>query len=373
MVGSRDDRAGIRDLHGEPVCGEVNDLCTVAQPLAQTLAILPIQELSVVTMRDVAQLAGVSITTVSHVVNSTRSVAPETRAKVLDAIESTGYTGDAIARSLVTGGTRSLGVAISLVANPYFASLLAAIEAEATRSGYTLVLAGTHDEPAAEQNAVRTLRSRRVDGLILTPSPGGVVLPELRGLELPIVLLDRLTTSQDIDQVGPENVYATSGLVRHLAELGHRRIGMISGTPGLATTSERVLGYRLGLGRSRLRWDDALVASGCSPADAVGSLLDLPDPPTAVVAGDNVMLSGVLHECRRRGLRVGADLAVVGYDDVEWADLLDPPITTVAQPIADMGRTAVRLLLDRIADPDRTPVTKRLPTTFMHRRSCGCP
>lgn len=332
-----------------------------------------------VTMRDVARLAGVSITTVSHVVNSTRSVAPETRTRVLDAIEHTGYTGDAIARSLVTGGTRSLGVAISLVANPYFASLLAAIEHETTQSGYTLVLADTHDEPAAEQAAVRTLRSRRVDGLILTPSPraSGTVLPELRQLGIPVVLLDRLTTSQDVDQVGPENVYATSGLVRHLADLGHRRIGMISGAEGLATTSERVLGYRLGLGRSRLQWDPALVASGSSAAApaaaALGSLLDLANPPTAVVAGNNTMLSGVLHECRRRGVRVGADLAVVGYDDVEWADLLDPPVTTVAQPVAEMGRTAVRLLLDRIADPCRPPTTKRLQTTFMHRKSCGCP
>ena len=332
-----------------------------------------------ITMRDVAQLAGVSITTVSHVINSTRSVAPDTKASVLDAIEQTGYTGDAIARSLVTGGTRSLGVAISLVANPYFAELLAAIEHETTRSGYTLVLADTHDEPEAEQSAVRTLRSRRVDGLILTPSAQAstTVLPELRRLGIPIVLLDRLTTSQDVDQVGPENVYATSGLVRHLAELGHRRIGMISGSPGLATSSERVLGYRLGLGRAKLRWDDTLVVSGASAAApaaaALGSLLDLPDPPTAVVAGNNVMLSGVLHECRRRGVRVGTDLAVVGYDDVEWADLVDPPITTVAQPIDEMGRTAVRLLLDRIADPSRAPATQRLQTTFMHRHSCGCP
>ncbi|MGH3763091.1 LacI family DNA-binding transcriptional regulator [Actinophytocola sp.] len=326
-----------------------------------------------VTMRDVARLAGVSITTVSHVVNSTRSVAPETRTRVLDAIEHIGYTGDAIARSLVTGGTRSLGVAISLVANPYFAGLIRAIEHETARSGYTLVLADTHDEPEAERSAVRTLRSRRVDGLILTPSPHAseTVLPELRRLGLPIVLLDRLTTSQDIDQVGPENVYATSGLVRHLADLGHRRIGMISGPPGLATSSERVLGYRLGLGRSRLRWDEELVVPG-APA-ALGSLLDLADPPTAVVAGDNTTLSGVLRECRRRGLRVGGDLAVVGYDDVEWADLLDPPVTTVAQPVEKLGRTAVRLLLDRITDPDRPPVTKRLPTTFMHRHSCGCP
>ncbi|HEY0452889.1 LacI family DNA-binding transcriptional regulator [Actinophytocola sp.] len=323
-------------------------------------------------MRDIARLAGVSITTVSHVVNSTRSVAPETKAKVLDAIEHTGYTGDVIARSLVTGGTRSLGVAISLAANP---ELLRAIEHETTRAGYTVVLADTHDEPDAEQSAVRTLRSRRVDGLVLTPSPraSGTALPQLRTLGIPVVLLDRLTTSQDVDQVGPENVYATSGLVRHLADLGHRRIGMITGATGLATTSERVLGYRLGLGRSRLTWDESLVVPGTPAEAALGLLLELVSPPTAVVAGDNTMLSGVLRECRRRGVRVGVDLAVVGYDDVEWAELLDPPVTTVAQPIAEMGRTAVRMLLDRIADPARPPVTKRLPTTFIHRRSCGCP
>ena len=331
-----------------------------------------------VTMKDVAELAGVSITTVSHVVNSTRSVAPETKARVLAAVEQTGYTGDAIARSLVTGGTRTLGVAISLVANPYFAELLRSIEHEITRSGYTLVLADTHDEPAAEQAAVRTLRSRRVDGLILTPTPkaAGTVVPELRQVGLPVVLVDRLTTAQDVDQVGPENIYATSGLVRHLAEVGHRRIGMISGAEGLATTTERVLGYRLGLGRARLTWDPELVASGSSAAPpaaaALGRLLTLPDPPTAVVAGNNTMLSGVLHECRTRRLRVGRDLAVVGYDEVEWADLLDPPVTTIAQPIAEMGQTAVRMLLARIADPDRKPTTARLQTTFMHRNSCGC-
>jgi LacI family transcriptional regulator len=332
-----------------------------------------------VTMKDVAQMAGVSITTVSHVVNSTRAVAPETKFRVLDAIERSGYTGDAIARSLVTGGTRSLGVAISLVANPYFAELIQAIEHETTKSGYTLVLTDTHDEASAEQSAVRALRSRRVDGLILTPSPraAGTVLPELKQLGIPIVLVDRLTVGQDFDQVGPENVHSTSALVQHLAERGHRRIAMVSGAEGLATTSERVLGYRLGLGRSGLIWDENLVASGESAAApaaaALGKLLDLENPPTAVVAGNNVMLSGILHEGRRRGLKFGVDLAVVGYDEVEWADLLDPPITTMAQPIAEIGRTAVKMLLSRIADPSRPPTTTRLQPVLMHRKSCGCP
>lgn len=323
-----------------------------------------------VTMREVAILAGVSITTVSHVLNETRPVAPDTKVRVLQAIEETGYTGDAIARSLVTGGTKSLGLAVSLVSHPYFAELIAAIENEATTSGYSLVLIDTRDTAESEQAAVRMLRSRRVDGLLLTPSAGAgaAVLPELRRLGIPTVLVDRLTISQDLDQVGPENVQSTSTLARHLAELGHRRIGMVTGQIGLATTDERVLGYRLGLGRSGLAWDEELVAAD----GKVGPLLDLPSPPTAVVAGDHMVLMSVLQEARARGLRIGQDLAVVSYDDVEWAELVDPSLTAMAQPIEEIGRTAVRLLLARITDPTRPPETIRLAPTLKHRRSCGC-
>ena len=330
-------------------------------------------------MKDIAELAGVSITTVSHVINETRVVADATKTRVLEAISTTGYTGDAIARSLVTGGgTRSLGVAISLVANPYFAELIQAIEGEASAAGHTLLLVDTHDEPEAEQESVRMLRARRVDGLLLTPSSGAAsaVLPELRRRGIPTVLLDRVHDDQPFDQIGPENVDSTASLVEHLADLGHRRIGLVSGATGLGTSTERILGYRLGLDHAGLPWDPDLIASGESTnklgAAALHRLLDLPAPPTAVVAGNNTMLVGVLHAARDRGVRIGKDLAVVGYDDVEWADLVDPPLTTVAQPIAKIGRTAVRMLLSRILDPSRPPETVRLPAVLMHRQSCGC-
>lgn len=330
------------------------------------------------TMKHVAELAGVSITTVSHVLNETRKVHPGTRQRVLDAIEQTGYTGDAIARSLVTGGTRSLGVAFSLVANPHLAELLTAIESEATRNRYSLLLMDTHDEPDTERTAVRALRSRRVDGLLLTPSAsaGDSLIPELVKLGIPTVLVDRLPEQSKLDQIGPENVQSMSTLVEHLAGKGHSRIGMITGGAGLTTTQERVLGYRLGLGRNKLSWDPALVVDGesgsASAEDALSSLLDGEDPPTAVIAGNNTTASGVLRAAAARSLRVGRDLAVVAYDDVAWADLLDPPLTTMAQPLAEIGRSAVRLLLDRIENPDRDPKTVRLPTELRHRRSCGC-
>lgn len=330
-----------------------------------------------ITMRDVADLAGVSITTVSHVVNGTRAVAPSTKDRVLAAVAQTGYTGDAIARSLVTGGTRSLGLALPVGNNPHFAGLTSAVEAAATAAGYALILADTHDEGDTEAAAIRVLRSRRVDGVLLTPSADAPasVLPELRRLGVPVVLVDRVPEHTGVDQVGPENVQATSDLVRHLGELGHRRIAMISGPQSVSTSAERVLGYRLGLGRAKLVWDQSLVRS-VAPGEAgaaLAELLDGPDAPSAVVAGDNTALVEVLRVARERGLAIGKDLAIVAHDDADWTALVDPPITTTAQPIAEIGATAVRMLLARIADPDREPETVRIPPILMHRRSCGCP
>lgn len=330
-----------------------------------------------VTMRDVAEMAGVSITTVSHVINKTRAVAPGTAERVLAAVDATGYTGDAIARSLVTGGTRSIGLALPLTGDPQLTVLLRAVDAELTAAGHTLILADTHDDPESETAAVRSLRSRRVDGVLLTPSPqaSDAVLPELRKAEVPTVLVGRLPEHTGIDQVGPENVQATSDLVRHLGDLGHRRIALLTGPDGVSTAAERALGYRLGLGRAKLVWDAELVAS--APAggttEAMERLLDLPEPPTAVVAGDHPSLVGVLRAARRRKLRIGLDLALVAHEDVDWAELVDPPVTATVQPVAEIGRTAVRMLLDRIADPDRAPNSVRLPPTLVHRQSCGCP
>jgi LacI family transcriptional regulator len=329
-----------------------------------------------VTMRDVAKLAGVSITTVSHVVNETRPVAPDTRDRVLAAVEQTGYTGDAIARSLVTGGTRTLGLALPLAGNPHATALIAAVEAAATAAGHTLILANTHDEPDGEKAALRALRSRRVDGILLTATAGVTdgLLAELRRLDIPTVLLDRVPEHTGVDQVGPENVQATSDLVRHLGDHGHRRIAMVTGPAAISTSAERLLGYRLGLGRAKLVWDPELVASGPpqSAMEEMTSLLALPAPPTAVVAGDGVILLGVLRAARRAGLSIGTNLAVVAHDDVDWADLMDPPITTTAQPVAEIAATAIRLLVDRIATPDREPHTIRIPPTLIQRNSCGC-
>lgn len=335
------------------------------------------QESPLVTMADVARMAGVSVSTVSHVINNTRTVRPETRESVLAAIERSGYTPNTIARALVTASTRSIGLAIPVVTNAYFTDVIHAIETEAGISRYTLLLVDSREDPALELQAVRALRERRVDGMIVAPAadPQRRALDYLTANAVPTVLIDRLA-SADFDQVGPENEESTATLVGHLAGRGHRRIAMVTGLPGLTTTDERLAGYRLGLTRAGLRPDPALVAGGGSQPEparlAVHRLLAQPDPPTALVVSNNLMTIGALRALREAGRRVPDDVALTAYDDFEWADLVTPALTTMAQPRFDLGRVAVQLLMSRLAEPDQPPRTVRLAPQFMHRESCGC-
>jgi LacI family transcriptional regulator len=329
------------------------------------------------TMAEVAREAGVSITTVSHVVNGTRSVNQETVRRVNAAIERTGYRPHSIARALAGARTHSLGLAISGISNPYFGDVIAAIEAEASDRGYTLLLGDTHDEPEKELQMVQELVRRRVDGLILAPSAEAEAnaLRYLATQSMPVVLVDRFVPF-DVDQVGAENEEPTAQLVDHLVECGHRRIGLVAGLEGLGTTEERIRGYRIGLERNGLPVDEALIAHGGSrhePARiATHGLLDAEQPPTALVAGNNAMTIGVMHALRERGLTVPGDIALVAFDDFEWSELFQPQLTVIAQPTGEIGAQAVRLLLARLEDPGAPTRRIRLKPTFVHRESCGC-
>ncbi|GAA2346324.1 LacI family DNA-binding transcriptional regulator [Saccharopolyspora halophila] len=328
------------------------------------------------TMTDVARVAGVSAATVSHVVNGTRAVREETRRAVEDAIASTGYSPNTLARSLATGGTSSIAVVMSAISNPYFGQVLQGVEAEVVRQGYTLLLADPHDDPEHELTVVRTMRERRVDGIVLAASADPrPALDHLDAQNVPVVLADRLLDER-YDQVGPENTEPTAQLVDHLAGLGHRRIGMIAGLAGLSTTEERLIGYREGLARNGFEYDSALVDSGRSDsagaADAVARLLAVPDRPTAFIAANNSMTIGAMSAFGDAGLEVPSDVALVGFDDFPWADHFAPRLTVVAQPCADIGAKAAQLLLRRLADPSVEPETHRLPSRLVHRNSCGC-
>ncbi|WP_405580616.1 LacI family DNA-binding transcriptional regulator [Streptomyces sp. NBC_01092] len=334
------------------------------------------------TMADVARRAGVSVATVSHVLNETRPVLPHTRQAVLDAMEELGYTPNTLARSLVTSRTRSIGLAVSAISNPYFTEILQGVEAAALEHGYGLLIADPHDDPEHERKVVRLLHERRVDGMIVAPSADPrELLAYLGRHKVPTVLLDRVVDtpadgSTRFDQVCADSAEPMARLVTHLAGLGHRRIGLVAGLPGLSTTSERLTGYRDGLVAAGLPHDECLVVHGDSESvgaeRATAALLSLTSPPTALVTANNAMTMGALRALRAHGLSVPDDIALCCFDDFAWADLFSPRLTAIAQPSKDIGAQAVRVLLDRLASPDRPARTVRFPCTFVHRTSCGC-
>ena len=329
------------------------------------------------TMDDVARHAGVSVSTVSHVLNRTRKVRPATAKAVEDAMRDVGYTPNTIARALARSATNSIGVAISAISNHYFSEVVRAIESECARRNLMIFLSDTRDDPEHELQVVRGLHQRRVDGIVLAPAadPENRVLRYLEHNKIPAVLIDRLA-SRHFDQVGVENRRATTDLVLHLAEHGHKRIGMISGLEGLTTTRERVDGYRAGLEAAGLMFEEALVVSGNSAIEparsAMQRLLGLQSPPTAIVTGNNLMTIGAMYGLRDAGLEVPRDIALVGFDDFDWADVFNPRLTVIAQPCEQLGIRAIGLLLKRLEDPQRKRCTIRVQGLLRIRNSCGC-
>jgi LacI family transcriptional regulator len=330
----------------------------------------------VITMLEVARRAGVSVSTVSHVINQTRFVRAEKREAVLTAIRETGYVPNSVARALMTARSQSIGLVMTVITNPYFTEVVQGIDDEVFRNGYSLLLGDSHDDPDRELRILHDLHQRRVDGVIIAPSGDpGAALRYVREQSIPTVLVDRMADAA-FDQVGSENVESTALLVRHLADLGHRRIALVAGLEGLATTVERLNGYRLGLHRSGQEFVPELATRGDSAAEparrAVAGLLALARPPTALVIGNNYMTIGALRALREARLTVPGDVALVAFDDFEWADLFTPRLTTMAQPCREMGASAVRLLFSQVTDRAWAPRSIRLAPQFVHRESCGC-
>lgn len=329
------------------------------------------------TIADVARHAGVSMSTVSHVVNQTRKVDPATAAVVERAIAEIGYTPNTIARALARSATGTVGIAISAISNPYFSDIICAIETECARLGLMVFLADTQDDPEHELRVLRALHQRRVDGIILAPAadPDRKSLKYVLDNKIPCVLVDRLL-SPLFDQVGVQNKRAMELLVAHLIGHGHRRIGFIGGQPDFATTLERIEGYKAALQAHGLRPDPHLIRAGnrtvAAAALATGELLALRQAPTALATGNNLATIGAMQAIRRAGLRVPKDLALVAFDDFEWADCFEPRLTAIAQPVQELGKRAASVLVERIKNPGDKRHTTRLKPTLIIRDSCGC-
>jgi LacI family transcriptional regulator len=329
------------------------------------------------TMADVARLAGVSTATVSHVLNGTRPVNDSTIAAVRDAIRRAGYTPNSLARSLARASSSTIGVAVSAITNHYFSDVIGAVESACSSQNFMMLLSDTHDDPEHQLRVIQELHQRRVDGIILAGVSGGgeAALHYLRTNRVSAVLIDRLI-SDEFDQVGVENTRATAELVRHLVGHGHRRIGFIAGNGGLATSTERLAGFRDGAREAALTESLNLVECGDSTVEggrrALHSLLMRTPRPTALITGNNLMTIGALGALREAGLRAPEDVALAGFDDFDWAEFATPALTVMAQPASDIGRVAVDLLMRRLSNPIAPKRTLRLAPTLVIRASCGC-
>lgn len=332
-----------------------------------------------ITIRDVARHAQVSVTTVSHVVNATRFVSEVARERVQRAIDELGYVPSALARSLKSNRTHTVGMMIPNSSNPYFAEIIRGIEDTCYGAGFNVILCNSDDDPHKQSTYVRLLSEKQVDGLIVMSSGSdSELLDTLRAARMPQVVVDR-----EIDDLAADlvevNHEAGGGLAtRHLLGLGHRRIACIAGPQGLSSARQRVEGYRAALAEAGGAVDEALVRSGdftsAGGHAAMLALLEPADPrrwPTAVFASNDLMAMGAVSAAASRGLRIPQDLSVVGFDDIALAAYCNPPLTTIAQPKHETGELAARLLLERIADPSRGLQREILQPALQLRQSTG--
>ena len=328
------------------------------------------------TIADVARAAGVATSTVSHVLNGTRFVSEDTTRAVREAIRIVGYTPNILARALARQTSNTIGLAVSSTRNRYFADVINAVEEECAKLGMMVLLANTRDDAERELEAVAALHQRRVDGIIIAPScePGLESLHYLRNNGVPAVMLDRLPEFP-LDGVGVENHDAMSAAVTHLVALGHRRIGLLVGQASFTTALERLAGFREGVRRHELAVEECPVRQDLTTLEAASEaardILERPGRVTALIGGNNLTTIGTMHAARACGLEVPRDLAMLGFDDFDWADAFQPRLTVIVQPCQEIGRLAAQTLKQRIETPQAVTRTVRLAPTLVSRDSCG--
>jgi LacI family transcriptional regulator len=332
-----------------------------------------------VTMRQVADRAGVSAMTVSRVINESPRVSAEARRRVEAAIAELGYVPNRLASGLIRRKTGAIGLIVPDVANPFFTFVVRGAEEVAWRSGYHVILCNTQGDLERERGYLEDMLAFQVEGLLIAPA-GDRSKPSLRALKqngVPFVLVDRSIAGHDGDLVQGDSVAGARRLVEHLIGLGHRRIGMVTEAGEVSTARDRVHGYRDALEASDIEFDPALVTEASAidvsaAHDATLRLLDLPEPPTAIFSVNNIAVVGVAEAARERGLVIPRDLALVCFDDIDHASRFHPFLTVMAQPAETFGTIATQLLLDRLAG--RVSERRRivvLPADLIVRESCG--
>lgn len=304
------------------------------------------------TIIDVARAVGVSTATVSRVLNNHPGVDPRLAATVRKAMKDLGYRPSRVARSLRTRQSQVWALIISDIGNPFFTDMVRGIEDVAYAAGYSLILCNAEEDPAKEASYLELAIAENVAGVILMPTGTQTDLDPLGSFGIPVVLADRTLASQAADGVAIDNSAAAAQAVGHLIAGGYRRIACITGPLSTTTGGQRYAGYLEALQAGGIAVDEALVRVSDFKEEggrlAMTDLARLPEPPDAVFVANNVMTVGALHGIAEAGLTIPDDIAIVGFDEMSWSDLLRPRLTTVAQPSYDIGMEAGRLLRSRL-------------------------
>jgi LacI family transcriptional regulator len=332
------------------------------------------------TIHDVARLAGVSVATVSNVVNDARPVSAETRERVRKAVDALGYTPHAAARSMRGRGSGLIGLIVADITNPFFTSLVQSVERAANAHGYAVLLCNSDEDQAREERSLQLLRTQRVDGIILaaTGQASAGRAAALAQLRVPVVLADRGLPEFGLDAVILDNRRAALEATRHMLGFGHQRLAMIAGPASVSTGMERLTGFREALFEAGVRYEDKWVQDAGfreeRAYDIACAMLSQKERPTAIFAANNLIAIGVMRAIADMKLRCPEDVSVVSIDDFAWANAFRPRLTTVAQPVDAMGETAVRILMHRISgEGPATPHTEVMAPMLVVRESCSRP
>ncbi|MBN1888685.1 MAG: LacI family DNA-binding transcriptional regulator [Thermoflexales bacterium] len=328
-----------------------------------------------ITILDVASQAGVSYGTVSRVINNSPHVKAATRERVQAVMQRLGYVVDRRARSLAGRSSRVIGVLLPDLGTGYIGEIMRGIDTELELNQYDMMIYTTHRREAKETNYITAMTQGVAEGLLLIlPRNPGAYIEILRSRDFPFVLIDHQGTDEKCIAVGATNWQGGYIATEYLVRLGHRRIGLIAGSPDLGSANERLDGYKAALKTHHLPVDQSLIQPGdfAQPAGFQGAkaLLSLSSPPTAIFASNDVMAFGAMEAVRDSGLSIPCDISIIGFDDIPQSLLVYPPLTTVRQPLEQMGRVATQILLAVLDDPQREYKRMELPTELVIRESC---
>lgn len=368
---SADARRGVHTLK-LPVDSHCEKIYNLGNRLRNRLRIIN----PMTTIREVAEKAGVSPTTVSHVVNSTRFVSEDVRQRVLEAMRQLNYRPNALARSLRRGETHTLGLILPDSANPFFAEISHSIESAAFGHGYSVILCNTENDINKERLYTEVLENKQVDGMIFVAAGGDrEALAEIVRKGLPLVVVDREMGDLELDTVVTDNFHGGLIAAQHLIASGHRLIACITGPSNITPTSDRVSGFRAALKQANILADESLFVRGDFHApsgyEVTMHLLQRVPRPTAIFVCNDMMAIGGIRAASQLGLRVPDDVSIVGFDDIELASYTTPPLTTVAQPKQEIGSQAVEQILERMRTPTLPPRRTVLTPRLVIRESTG--